>query len=84
MAQKKKPAATASVVALANEADLPSIDEILEASAVVSVVALDGDNWQTIAKRYLPEGKVRNTYAAELWILNGRKDVVPGMSVKLD
>lgn len=82
MAQKKKPVATANVVALSNEAEVA--EPVDSGSAIVSVVALDGDNWQTIAKRYLPEGKVRNTYAAELWILNGRKDVVPGMSVKLD
>ncbi len=82
MAQKKKPVVTASVVALKDEAQVTEVVET--ASAIVSVIALDGDNWQTIAKRFLPEGKVRNTYAAELWILNGRKDVVPGMSVKLD
>lgn len=80
MAQKKKPVVK-PVEALALEAEV--FEPVESGTAVVSVVALDGDNWQTIAKRFLPDGKVRNTYAAELWILNGRIDVVPGMSVKL-
>lgn len=81
MAQKKKVVVAKAVVNLAEEAGV--VEPVDSRSAFLFVKALDGDNWQSLAKRYLPVGKSRNVYAAELWLLNGRRAVVAGMDVKL-
>jgi hypothetical protein len=59
-----------------------AVEETFEAPALVTAHILqDGENLQTVAAMYLPEGMTRSEYARKLFQLNGQ--VTSGAVVRL-
>ena len=84
MSSKKKPYTPQTTKVVPVE---PVVEETFQPVVEVEITKLvlwqDGDTWQSIARKNLPEGWTRNDYAQALFELNGSRQLRPGSMVTL-